>query len=280
MSIKNEKDDENENFSFWQSYSDLMSALLLMFVLVMAAILMQSMNLYQEKMAEEEAAQIEMENKVREQQMLNDKLMQQQDQLTEQKEQLILQQDLLDEQQGQIENLIGLKESIIVSLADEFSKTDLVVAVDPSTGSITFDSSILFQSDSYELSDKGKKFLDGFIPVYFDALLNSEYSSYISEIIIEGHTDTDGSYMYNLELSQKRALTVCQYCLDSIEKSSDFDIAQIRKIMTANGRSWSNPIYETDGITINKNASRRVEFKFRLKDDEMISTMKDILEDK
>ena len=101
---------------------------------------------------------------------------------------------------------------------------------------------------------------------------------YFSEVIIEGHTDTDGSYMYNLDLSQKRALSVCQYCLEYIANDNRFDEASIRNLLTANGKSWSRPVYKEDGVTIDKDASRRVEFKFRLKDDEMIDTMKEILE--
>ena len=249
-------DSENETYSFWQSYSDLMSALLLIFVLMMSTTLLQAMNLYHEKIEEEAAVQAEMEEKQQEQEVL----MQQ-----------------IEEQQVQIEKLIGLKEEIIVNLSEEFDKTDLVVAVDPMTGSITFDSSILFSVNSYELTNHGKKFLDSFIPVYFDALIGSDYVDYISEIIIEGHTDTRGDYMYNLELSQKRALSVCKYCLDRIAENEQYDQTYFRSIITANGRSWSNPIYDTDG-QIDMDASRRVEFKFSLKDDEMISTMKDIFE--
>lgn len=255
MRLKNHNEDiENDGFEFWQSYSDLMSALILIFALVMSATLLQSMNAYQKK--------IEEENKIREEQQ---KLL----------EQIQEQGDLLEEQQEQIEKLIGLKEEIIISLSDEFAKTDLVVAVDPMTGSIAFDSSILFPTNSFELSDKGKEFLDSFIPVYFNALMNSQYKDYISEIIIEGHTDTDGDYMYNLELSQKRALSVCKYCLGNIENSGNFDQNHIREIVTANGRSWSNPVYDSTG-NVDKDASRRVEFKFSLKDDEMIDTMKEI----
>lgn len=162
-------------------------------------------------------------------------------------------------------------------MSDEFAKTELIVEVDPMTGSIAFDSSILFSSNSFELTEQGKQFLDDFIPVYFDALMNSSYTDYISEIIIEGHTDTDGNYMYNLELSQKRALSVCKYCLDNIEENNQFEQNYIRSIITANGRSWSNPKYDSTG-EIDKEASRRVEFKFSLKDDEMINAMKEIFE--
>lgn len=84
--------------------------------------------------------------------------------------------------------------------------------------------------------------------------------------------------MYNLELSQKRALSVCKYCLDLVSKDDRFDRDIIRSITTANGRSWSNPVYTADG-KIDMDASRRVEFKFTLKDDEMINKMKDIFED-
>lgn len=52
---------------------------------------------------------------------------------------------------------------------------------------------------------------------------------------------------------------------------------ELRKIITANGKSWSDPVYSSDGRDIDKNASRRVEIKFRLKDDEMVKEMAEIL---
>lgn len=265
MRNRNSSETENEPVNFWQSYTDLMSALLLMFALIVSSVLMQSMTLYQEKIQEEEAARSE--------------LNEQKKVVEKQQEILDNQQGLLENQQKQIEKLVGVKESVIVDLSEKFADTDLVVAVDAETGSIAFDSSILFSSDSYELSESGKAFLEKFIPAYFDVLFNGEYTSYFSEIIIEGHTDTDGTYMYNLDLSQKRALSVCQYCIEFIAENDRFDEASIRDLLTANGRSWSRPIYEEDGTTVDMDASRRVEFKFRLKDDEMIDTMKEILED-
>lgn len=45
-------------------------------------------------------------------------------------------------------------------------------------------------------------------------MLSEDFRDYISQIIIEGHTDDEGSYMYNLELSQNRALAVVKKIYD------------------------------------------------------------------
>ena len=52
----------------------------------------------------------------------------------------------------------------------------------------------------------------------------------------------------------------------------------LQSIITANGLSYSDPVYMEDGVTVNMDASRRVVFKFRMKDQEMIEQMSDILE--
>lgn len=148
------------------------------------------------------------------------------------------------------------------------------------TGAIQFDSEILFDTDKSNLKASGKKELDRFMKGYFKVLLNDKFKDNIAEIIVEGHTDTDGTYDYNLELSQKRALSVARYCLNSKNLDLDSDQKQdLRRMITANGRSFSNPIRKSDG-SIDKNKSRRVVFQFRLKDDEMIQQLQDILNGK
>lgn len=53
----------------------------------------------------------------------------------------------------------------------------------------------------------------------------------------------------------------------------------LRSLVTANGRSFSNLIYKADG-TEDAGKSRRVEFKFRLKDVEMIDEMRSLIKEK
>ena len=178
----------------------------------------------------------------------------------------------------ELSRLVGVKSEIIESLSEEFEKSDLYVKVDKSSGAITFDSSVVFDTNSYTLTDTGKEFLQAFIPKYISVLLKKDYKDYISEIIIEGHTDTKGQYIYNLNLSQQRANVVAAYCLD--EQTSPLEMEQIevlRALVTANGRSFSDPILKRNG-EVDMDASRRVVFKFRVKDEEMIAEMQRILE--
>ena len=101
--------------------------------------------------------------------------------------------------------------------------------------------------------------------------MSGENADYVGEIIIEGHTDTTGTYLNNLELSQERALAVATYCLGAeMTGLTDEEKLVLQDILTANGRSYSDPVYMADGVTVDMDASRRVVFKFRMKDSEMI----------
>ena len=135
---------------------------------------------------------------------------------------------------------------------------------------------ILYDRSAYKLKSDGRKFLDRFLPIYIGVLFGDDFREDIAEIIIEGHTDTESGYMYNLGLSQQRALSVVEYILSDSSLSSS-QKEQLRSIITANGRSFSNPVYNDKG-KVDAARSRRVEVKFRLKDEEMILELQKILE--
>ena len=256
MARRNKREIENEETTYWLSYSDMMAALLLVFVLIISFTLMQAKKLYEEKESE-----LERQHKLME----------------EQQAKLSEQQDLLAQQQEKLDKIIGVRTNLVEALKEEFDGSDLKVSIDPNTGAITLDSSILFDVDRYDLKTSGQNFLEIFLPRYLGVLLKPEFKEYISEIIIEGHTDTNGSYMHNLELSQDRALSVARFCLnESNTVLSNDQLEELRPILTANGRSYSDPIYDENG-NVDLAASRRVEFKFRLTDEEMVEEMMNIL---
>lgn len=185
---------------------------------------------------------------------------------------------LLTAQAQQIDELVGVRARIIEQLRDAFAREGLEVNVDTQTGAITLKDAVFFDTDKAVLKPEGRAVLEQIIPLYFHTLMKDENAEYVSEIIIEGHTDSDGSYEHNLDLSQRRALAVVSFCLgDSFEGMSRSEKEELRGMITANGRSESQIIYNPDG-TENKESSRRVEIKFRLKDSEMIDSMQSIFE--
>ena len=113
--------------------------------------------------------------------------------------------------------------------------------------------------------------------MYLGVLLQENFRPYIAEIIIEGHTDTDGDYQRNMTLSYNRANSVAKFCMDDANGLTESQIDTLQKLMTVNGRSFSNPIYQANSSAVDMEASRRVEIKFRLKEDEMINKISEVL---
>ena len=205
-------------------------------------------------------------------------------QLKEQQATLDQQQSDLDEktsllatQQQKIDNIIGVKADVIEALQKEFAKNNVSVDIDSQTGALTLNASVLFDYDKAELTDAGKQELAEILPIYCKVLLQDDYKKYLAEIIIDGYTDTDGDYYYNLELSQKRSLAVAEYLTEIRENFLNADqISDLQEYLTVNGHSMANPVLDADG-NVDKDASRRVEVKFRLKDDEMIDELNQIM---
>ncbi len=182
----------------------------------------------------------------------------------------------MSDQQVKLDNLVGVRTEIIQDLSAALAQANLKASVDPATGDIVLESAVFFDVGKSTIKDSGQELLNSFIPVYLSVLLKPEYADYLGEIIIEGHTDTQGDYLRNLKLSQDRALSVATFCLEMPQLSAE-QLHQLRGILTAKGRSFSSPVFQEDGVTVDMDASRRVEFKFRLKDSEMIDEMRQIL---
>ena len=310
--MRRKKKSENNGFNVWRSYSDMMAGVLLLLVLIMCVTLFQAQPSYNESRQERDekiALQEEYTQELLDKQNALDKkdetlqnqdaqLKTQDEKLAEQEQQLAAlaaklkeqestlnaQQSALDEktaqlkdQQAQIDQIIGVKADVIEALKNEFSKNNINVDIDAQTGALTLEASVMFDYDQAELTDAGKQALEQILPIYCKVLLQDDYMKYLAEIIIDGYTDTDGDYSYNLQLSQQRSLAVAQYLLDIQGNFLDATQSQnLEKYLTVNGHSMANPVLDANG-NVDKDASRRVEVKFRLKDEEMIDELNQLL---
>lgn len=154
-----------------------------------------------------------------------------------------------------------IKTQLYIDLQQEF-KDDLAVwrATIDSTLCIRFqEPSMLFDEGQSLLKPKFKNILDDFFPRYIAVLSRDEYRDNIEEIRIEGHTNSNGGYYSNMELSQDRTRAVLQYCFSLM---SDELEEWLKGLVTANGLSSSRLILKKNGEE-DKDLSRRVEFRVR-----------------
>lgn len=166
-----------------------------------------------------------------------------------------------------------IKTQLYIDLQDEF-KEDLTVwrATIDSTLCIRFqEPSMLFDEGKDVLKPKFQEILNDFFPRYIAVLSRPEYRDNIEEIRIEGHTNSNGGYYSNMELSQDRTRAVLQYCFSLMKPE---DIIWLKGLVTANGLSSSHLIYAKNG-TENKNLSRRVEFRVRTNAEKQLEDIAD-----
>ena len=322
--VNRRKMQDTSSHNVWRSYSDMMSGLLLLFVLIMAVCLMQAQKNYTEKLAEqakqlqtqnaldlsqtqldEQASQLASQQTTLDEQAaaliaLQSTLDEQAKQLSQKEKDLAASQTQLDEQnallasqeeeleardqalaasqakldeqnalmtqqQARIDQIIGVKADLIASLNEEFKTNQINVDIDYQTGAIVLDSSVLFELNESELTQEGQAILAQILPVYCKVLLSEEYEPYLAEVIVDGYTDTQGDYITNLSLSQRRAYAVAEYLVYSEDSFLTAQESSIL-ILDANGQ-------------VDMDASRRVEIKFRLKDEEMMSELQQIIQE-
>jgi len=163
------------------------------------------------------------------------------------------------------------QENASKALQESLKNEKINATVDGISGIVKISDLELFTLNSYELSPKGKAYLDKFAPAYFNSLFSNEYlDKNIDKIIIQGHTDSqtfagkysdDQQYMKNMELSLKRAYSVASYMTST--SYNKINGKRLRKMIIVEGASFSDPIIENGKENFAK--SRRVELKVVMK---------------
>ena len=172
-------------------------------------------------------------------------------------------QQTLEQKKHQIE----VSKELIENLKD----ANIDAQVDEMTGDIKISDLELFEVGSYNLSPKGKAYLNKLIPIYINTIFSKkELVGEIDNIVVQGHTDSQTysglkdanlSYMKNMQLSLQRANSVADYMFKTgyDKKYSE----KLREILTVEGKSNSDPILVNGKEDFNK--SRRVELRLKVK---------------
>src|SRR5690606_890938 len=176
---------------------------------------------------------------------------------------------------------MAVRDSIISDLKEGQKAGPTVVNVDPVTGAITLSDGVLFEEGSAVLQPGGERVLAEFIKTYLPVIMNNPaYRAHLREIAVEGHTNDNGPYLFNVRLSQERAYAVMQFFIESAEDSLSREF--LMRHLTAKGRSYSQvvcngtiqPYWDCPPGEVDKTASRRIEIHFRLDDEELVQRVK------
>ena len=186
---------------------------------------------------------------------------------------------------GFTQNKINEKESqyeVTEKIARELQKNDIKAEVDKFSGTIKISDLELFELNSWELSEKGRQYMSKFVPVYLDTIMkNSDITDKISQIVIEGHTDSQAfagaktpeeKYYKNMDLSLKRASSVAQYIVYSDYQGKKEYEKKLFNLLSVVGKGPSNPVIINGKEDFAK--SRRVELKIVFKDKSVLDAIK------
>jgi outer membrane protein OmpA-like peptidoglycan-associated protein len=205
--IKRGGKDEGER-PFWISFSDLMTALMALFLVVMSVTLLA----VTKKVDQEEKNKIDREQAI---------------------------------------------TKIMKQIRQDSSKWN-EIHVNESTYRIDLGEIVRFDSGEANITPEGQAFLRGYVPTLLKAYNTEAGKRWIRRIVVEGFTDQDGTYLYNLWLSLERSRqVVCSlYAIPFIEETSltDEQKTAIRELFLVGGYSFNS-------MKTSKEESRRVELK-------------------
>ncbi len=193
---------------FWISFSDLMSALMVLFLVVMAVTLIS------------------------------------------------VTKDVSSAEQAKIQREKDIAE--LMAAIREWSRESPEVKVNETTYRIDLGEVVRFDSGSSEIQGSGARFLRRYVPVLLKAQASDVGKKWIRRIVVEGFTDQDGTYLYNLGLSldRSRRVVCVLYAPPQAGETplSEAQKRQIRDLFLVGGYSFNS-------MKNSKEASRRVELK-------------------
>lgn len=210
---------------FWISYADLMTALVMLFLVVMSI----SMIAVAARSAEE-------------------------------KRLLQVEKKLLDMEKKDRESVKRIRDEevsgFLLQLEERAKQGGLDIDIDFVNQTISFGEKVRFAHDSTYLSEKARESLRDFVPLLLEVRNNEFGKRWLKRIHIEGYTDETGTYLYNVNLSLRRAQAVlCALLAGNLDEHL---VRQFRELLIIDGATVT-------GIKSSREASRRVEVRLEFR---------------
>ncbi len=174
---------------------------------------------------------------------------------------------------------VELLKELQTEFKDDFRKDKWNAVLDTADLSIKFvNEKVLFDYGKSNLKQEFQTILSEFFPRYLTIIMQPKYRDKIAEVRIEGHTDIQGDYLYNIELSQDRTRNVLKFLFDLpyYQKLQSTEQNQLKFWLTANGLSSGRTLDRNGNLTTFSNLPpddtkcRRVEFRIVTTSDELI----------
>ncbi|OZI75163.1 hypothetical protein CAL22_07055 [Bordetella genomosp. 12] len=170
--------------------------------------------------------------------------------------------------------------------SDAIERVMRMIATDPKSAGVGIDQKnfridlgkeVRFESGSYTISNTAGQFLRNYVPVLLRAKESPDGHRWIRSVVVEGFTDEDGTYLYNLQLSLDRSRSVVCSLFQSNGPADALTSGQLRKVQEL----FLVGGYSFNSIKKDKAESRRVELKIDFWGlDEEIPETSDVLKGK
>ncbi len=182
------KNNKNKKDNFWIGFSDLMTGLMLVFIILALTF----MAIAKQRIYENEQAKIKVE-----------KL------LSESEKNRLKIEKLIEEIEKAKKELEKKQKNIIVILSNALSSNNIEVEYNAEKGTVTIAQDILFEKKQYDLKPQGKEFIRLFSSILDERIFSEKsYEKLIKYIHIEGYASKEGADSYNFRLSFYRAQSV------------------------------------------------------------------------
>jgi outer membrane protein OmpA-like peptidoglycan-associated protein len=217
---------------FWIALADLMSALMVLFLVVMTASLvslMKAPRIHPQAMSVHEPA----------------------DQAS-----AVAAQGRPWALQPPLSESVAAKEALLLELQRAADST-ADVTLDPRRLVIDFGEGARFPTGSHQLDDSAARRLREFTPRLLDIVRTELGRHWVRRVVVEGFADPRGDYLYNLNLSLQRAQRVLCVLLGDEPAGNPLDAAQrqeVRRIFAVGGFATNDPRSSLE-------ASRRIELR-------------------